>query len=112
MGLNMAKNLIGAGYHLQVYNRTAAKADELDAAHITKCNTPADAAQGVSIVVSMLSEDDILIENTTGENGILKSLKKGAVHISMSTISADTSEQLAKLHTHAGNHYIVATVFG
>ena len=30
MGRPMAKKLLKAGYHLQVYNRTRAKAEELD----------------------------------------------------------------------------------
>ena len=47
MGLNMAKNLVASGYHLQVYNRTIDKADELEASAITKCKTPAEAANNV-----------------------------------------------------------------
>ena len=45
IGLNMAKNLVSEGYHLQVYNRTASKADELDQSSVTKCNTPAEAVK-------------------------------------------------------------------
>lgn len=112
MGIAMAKNLIEAGYHLQVYNRTASKADVLDAAHITRCKTPADAANGVPVIISILSEDEIVIADTTGENGILRSLPKNGVHISMSTISAETSAQLEKLHAQAGSSFVVATVFG
>jgi 3-hydroxyisobutyrate dehydrogenase-like beta-hydroxyacid dehydrogenase len=112
MGLNMAKNLINAGYHLQVYNRTALKANELDAVHITKCKTPADAAVGVPVIISMLTDDEVVVETTTGENGLLKALPKDGVHISMSTISADTSEQLAKQHKDSGSAYVAATVFG
>jgi 3-hydroxyisobutyrate dehydrogenase-like beta-hydroxyacid dehydrogenase len=112
MGINIAKNLIGAGYHLQVYNRTLSKADELEAAHITKCKTPADAAAGVPIIISMLSDDEALRESVTGDHGILKSLQPNAVHISMSTISPDTSVELAKAHHKAGSHYLAAPVFG
>ena len=86
MGMHMAKNLIEAGYHLQVYNRTHSKTSELEQGSITACKTPAEAAEGVSILVSMLSEDEILRETVIGENGILKTFPKNAVHISMSTI--------------------------
>jgi 3-hydroxyisobutyrate dehydrogenase-like beta-hydroxyacid dehydrogenase len=112
MGINMAKNLISEGYHLQVYNRTLSKADELDASRITKCSTPADAAVGVSIVVSMLSEDEVLRESVTGDNGILKTLQPNAVHISMSTISPELAVELAKAHQKAGSHYLASPVFG
>ncbi len=112
MGLPMAKNLIKAGYQLQVYNRTAAKADELDPAEITVCKTPKEAASNVQFVVTMLSEDSVLEEAVSGENGLLKSLKPGAIHISMSTVSPETSVKLDKLHQQNGSCYLTAPVFG
>lgn len=112
MGLPMAQNLIKAGYHLQVYNRTADKAKALDPDFTTICKTPAEAATGVDLVVTMLSQDDILKEVVLGGDGVLKTLAKGAVHISMSTISPETSEELLNAHEAAGSHYIAAPVFG
>lgn len=112
MGLNMAKNLIEAGYHLQVFNRTISKADELNKESVTKCKTPADAAEGVATIITMLSEDDVLKETVLGKDGILEKLPKNSLHISMSTIAAETSELLAKHHSEAGSHYLAAPVFG
>jgi len=112
MGTPMAQNLIKAGYHLQVYNRTISKADELDQSSITKCKTPAEAAANVAFVVTMLSEDEIVKEATSGKDGLLQTLPRGGVHISMSTISPETSEELAKLHEQAGSTYIACPVFG
>ncbi|MGZ3943933.1 MAG: NAD(P)-dependent oxidoreductase [Mucilaginibacter sp.] len=112
MGFEMAKNLIAAGYHLQVYNRTAEKADELDASAITKCKSPAEASANVSAVITMLADDDVVIEIVTGDQGILKTLQKGGQHISMSTISPDVSQLLSKLHRDAGSNYLAAPVFG
>ncbi|MEP6611792.1 MAG: NAD(P)-dependent oxidoreductase [Mucilaginibacter sp.] len=112
MGTPMAKNLISAGYHLQVYNRTISKADELGQAAITKCNTPAEAADGVSIIISMLSDDEVLKEAVLGDDGILKKFAKNALHISMSTIAPDTAQLLAKAHGDAGSNYLAAPVFG
>jgi 3-hydroxyisobutyrate dehydrogenase-like beta-hydroxyacid dehydrogenase len=112
MGINMAKNLISAGYHLQVYNRTISKADELDSASITKCKSPAEAASGVQIVITMLADDAVVSETVFGEDGILATLPKNGLHISMSTISADIARQLAKHHADAGSSYLAAPVFG
>ena len=112
MGTPMAKNLIFAGFHLQVYNRTLSKADELDQAFVTKCKTPAEAADGVDMVVSMLSQDDVLTDATTGNDGLLKTFAKGGLHISMSTISPETAHQLAKAHETASSKYLGAPVFG
>ncbi len=112
MGIHMANNLIKAGYHLQVYNRTEAKILELDQASVTVCKTPAEAATGVPILISMLSQDEVLRESTVGAEGILKTFPANAVHISMSTISPDTAEELAKLHQQHGSKYIASPVFG
>lgn len=112
MGLNMAKNLIAAGYHLQVYNRSISKADELEQTAISKCKTPAEAANNVSFVITMLSDDEVVKETVTGRDGILQTLQKGGVHISMSTVSPDVARQLAHLHQSAGSSYLAAPVFG
>ncbi len=112
MGLNMAKNLITAGYHLQVYNRTIGKADELEQSSISKCKSPAEAASSVPVVITMLADDDVVMETTTGKDGILQTLQKGGLHISMSTISPDVSERLAGLHKSSGSSYLASPVFG
>ena len=112
MGIHMAKNLISSGYHLQVYNRTDSKIAELDKAFTTPCETPAGAADGVDIIISMLSEDEVLKEAILGADGALKKLAKGSLHISMSTISPDTAQELSKRHVEAGSSYLAAPVFG
>ncbi|MDB4918099.1 NAD(P)-dependent oxidoreductase [Mucilaginibacter sp.] len=112
MGIPMAKNLISAGYQLQVYNRTISKADELDSASIVVCQTPAEAAGGVDIIITMLSEDEIVKETVLGDQGILKTLAKNGLHISMSTISPDIARLLSNEHKNAGSRYLAAPVFG
>jgi 3-hydroxyisobutyrate dehydrogenase-like beta-hydroxyacid dehydrogenase len=112
MGLNMAKNLIASGYHLQVYNRTIGKADELDATAITSYKTPGEAAKDVPVVISMLSDDDAVKEITVGKDGILSTLRKGGIHISMSTLSPDVSKFLSEQHKKTGSNYLAAPVFG
>jgi 3-hydroxyisobutyrate dehydrogenase-like beta-hydroxyacid dehydrogenase len=47
-----------------------------------------------------------------GAQGVIGSLRKGAIHISMSTISVALSERLAAAHAHAGQRYVAAPVFG
>ncbi|HZY39356.1 MAG TPA: NAD(P)-dependent oxidoreductase [Mucilaginibacter sp.] len=111
MGTPMAKNLLSAGHHLQVYNRTLSRAGELGE-NIIKCKTPAEAADGVGVIITMLSEDDVVKEAVLGDDGILKKLSSGALHISMSTISPDTAELLSAKHRRAGSHYLAAPVFG
>src|SRR5581483_11936228 len=112
MGLEMAGNLVAAGYHLQVYNRTEEKANELEQGSITRCKTPAEASANVPVVITMLSDDKTVKEITAGQDGILSTLQKGGIHISMSTLSPDISKELAKAHEDAGSSYLTSPVFG
>ncbi|MBS1527407.1 MAG: NAD(P)-dependent oxidoreductase [Bacteroidetes bacterium] len=112
MGLPMAKNLIAAGYHLKVYNRTQGREKELDTSAITACKSPAEAAKNVQVVITMLSDDAAVKQVTAGEDGILQTLQKGGIHISMSTLSPDISKELSALHKAAGSTYITSPVFG
>ncbi|UOE51569.1 NAD(P)-dependent oxidoreductase [Mucilaginibacter sp. SMC90] len=112
MGTSIARNLIDSGYHLQVYNRTLSKIDELGTDNVTKCLSPAEAAADVPFLITMVSDDEVLRESTVGDGGILKTLQPNAVHISMSTISPETSVELAKLHEQAGSRYLASPVFG
>ncbi len=112
MGVNMAKNLIAAGYHLQVYNRSIEKANELDQSSITKCKTPAEAAKNVAVVITMLADDDVVMESVNGKDGLLQTLQKGGLHISMSTISPDVAQKISALHKSSGSSYLAAPVFG
>jgi 3-hydroxyisobutyrate dehydrogenase-like beta-hydroxyacid dehydrogenase len=55
MGSRMAANLARAGFELTVWNRTAATAEAFAAGHrATAAATPADAADGTEIVITML----------------------------------------------------------
>ncbi|MEO5911943.1 MAG: NAD(P)-dependent oxidoreductase [Pelobium sp.] len=111
MGIGMAQNLINAGYSLNVYNRTKSKSDDLKGDYKV-FNSPAAASKDQDILITMLSADDALYEATTGSEGILSTIKEGAIHISMSTISPDTSRDLYKAHQSKGAHYLTAPVFG
>jgi len=111
MGLGMAQNLINAGHLLTVYNRTLSKADDLTG-DFKKSVSPKDVVTNADLVITMLSEDDVLYDAVTGENGFLNSMKKEAIHISMSTISPDTSRDLFQKHQAVNTHYLTAPVFG
>jgi 3-hydroxyisobutyrate dehydrogenase-like beta-hydroxyacid dehydrogenase len=111
MGSGIAANLLRAGRELSVYNRSVNKAEALVAQGATLAKTPADAAQG-DVVFTMLADDSAVEAAVFGENGILGALKKGAIHVSCTTISVKFSEKLTEAHAKAGQRYIAAPVFG
>ena len=87
MGAGMASNLLKAGFSLTVYNRTAAKAQPLISAGARLASSPAEAAKGAAILVSMLADDAASREIWTGENGALAAVAPGAILIESSTVS-------------------------
>ena len=62
MGAAMALNLIRAGHDVIVYNRTRAKADPLAKAGARVADSPAGAARGCQVVITMLANDQALRE--------------------------------------------------
>ena len=60
----------------------------------------------------MLADDDAVSEVAFGGDGLIAHLPKGAIHLSMSTISVALSERLAQAHAQAGQRYVAAPVFG
>jgi 3-hydroxyisobutyrate dehydrogenase-like beta-hydroxyacid dehydrogenase len=112
MGLAIANNLLESGYSLQIYNRTAEKAQPLVDKGAKLAAHPADAVEGSNLVITMLANDQALEAVVLGENGILEKLSPGAIHLSMSTILPTTSRNLAAHHQRIGTNYLAAPVFG
>lgn len=112
MGVPMALNLRAAGYGLRVYNRTAAKAEPLVQEGAKLCESPAQAAEGVQVVITMLSDDATVEAVVIEDEGILNGLAPGGIHLSMSTIGPETSRRLSDLHNLHDTHYLAAPVSG
>jgi 3-hydroxyisobutyrate dehydrogenase-like beta-hydroxyacid dehydrogenase len=111
MGFPMAQNLLKAGHELMVYNRTRSRADELgEGARVA--GSPRDAAQGADLLITMLADDAAVEEVMFGDQGALATLKPGAVHASMSTISHLLSRRLTDEHHSRRQSYVAAPVFG
>lgn len=111
MGAPIARNIAKAGHELTVYNRTRAKAEELERDGAKVASSPAEAAAS-GIVFTMLADDHAAEEVVLGSNGVLSGLRAGGIHISLSTISAGLSKGLEEAHHKAGQRYAAAPVFG
>jgi 3-hydroxyisobutyrate dehydrogenase-like beta-hydroxyacid dehydrogenase len=107
----MAMNLLKAGHDLTVYNRTPGKAQSLVSQGARAAAEVADACRG-DAVITMLADDAAVEGVTFAEGGVIASLRGGAIHMSMSTISVALSERLAAAHAAAGQRFVAATVFG
>ncbi len=81
MGFPIARNLVRAGHSLTIYNRTRERAEPLRKDGAAVAETPADAARGAEVIVTMLA-DDAAVEQSVLE--FVESLGAGAIHIGMS----------------------------
>ena len=90
MGVPMAARLLAAGHELRVWNRTPGKAGSLVDAGATEATSPAEAAAGAEVVVTMLA-DPAAVEDVVLGAG----LGAGATLIEMSTIGPDAVRSLA-----------------
>ena len=111
MGSGMARNLMKAGHHVMVYNRSPERARAFaEGAQIA--NSPADAARNTDAVITMLSDDQAVSDVVFGEAGIASGLNNDAAHISSSTISTALARRLTEAHRERNQVYLSVPVFG
>jgi 3-hydroxyisobutyrate dehydrogenase-like beta-hydroxyacid dehydrogenase len=111
MGIGIAGNLLKAGHEVTVHNRTRSKAQPLVERGAHAAERVADACRG-DAVITMLADDAALEAVAFGDEGVIASLRKGAIHLSLSTISVACSKRLAAAHAAAGQRFVAAPVFG
>jgi 3-hydroxyisobutyrate dehydrogenase-like beta-hydroxyacid dehydrogenase len=112
MGKPMAMNLLRAGYSLWVYDKDPSRSAALVPYGAQVVSQPCDTVEPGGIVISMVPDDQALEEIISGKNGILESIGAGGIHLSMSTILAQTTCALASLYRERGSDMLVATVLG
>jgi len=112
LGTPIAINLKESGHELYVYNRTASKTAPLAAKGALVCTSIASLAKECTVVFTIVSDDVALKSICEGEQGLLKNLAAGSLHVSMSTILPQTAGELAALHLSCQQQYLAAPVFG
>jgi 3-hydroxyisobutyrate dehydrogenase len=112
MGFPMAANLVRAGFHLRVWNRTLSRTAELAELGAVPAATPADATRGADIVVTMLADGPAVRDTMFRPMGGLDASHAGQVWIQMSTVGVQWTRQLAKDAAVFNVTYIDAPVSG
>jgi 3-hydroxyisobutyrate dehydrogenase-like beta-hydroxyacid dehydrogenase len=116
MGTAMAASLIAAGHRVTAYVRRADQMDKLATLGLDPTMQFADLFD-CEVVISMVADDaairDVALgRDNVGAEGLVSGLKRGAIHLSMSTISTATASHLATEHARHGQGYVAAPVFG
>ncbi|MAF47833.1 MAG: NAD(P)-dependent oxidoreductase [Rhodospirillales bacterium] len=113
MGREMVRKLLAAGHQVRVYNRTLTAAEPLAAAGAELAETPAAAAEGAEMVISMVSDDEASRAVWLGPGGVLAGdPMAGAIAVESSTLSRGWVIELAAALNKAGLRYLDCPVSG
>lgn len=108
MGRGIAKNLIAAGYTMRLCDLSEAARAQFGGADCSVHESPAAAADGADIVVTVLPDWMHVREALLGKSGATEKLKKDALIIDMSTIAASASDEIGNALAMAGFRFIDA----
>ena len=113
MGYPMAGHLARAGHVVTVFNRTRTRAQEWQNTFDGQiASTPAEAAADQHAVMICVGNDDDVRQVTTGPNGLLKTLPKGALLIDHTTTSETLAISLSAAAAQSGVAFLDAPVSG
>lgn len=115
MGSGIALHLQKNGHPLTVWNRSESATEPLADAGADVASSPAEAVRDADLVLTMLTDDDAnraVVFGAGQTAGFLESMKQGATHITLSTISVDLARQLTVAHEENQQHHLGAPVFG
>lgn len=112
MGRAIAGRMSAAGHDLIVYNRSAAKTQELAAAGVKVAASIKQACEGREVVVTMLSDDVALEQVAFAPGGICESSARGTIHLIMGTHGTAAMRSATERHERAGQFVVSAPVLG
>ncbi len=112
MGQGMARNLLKAGFSVNVWNRTNSRMTSLIEIGAHRTDSPADLASKSDIVITCVSDTPDVEAVVLGENGAIYGLQEGSLLIDMSTISPQTTREIADRLTQKGVHMLDAPISG
>jgi 2-hydroxy-3-oxopropionate reductase len=111
MGRPMAKNLIGAGYKLVVYDKFA-KFDDLVALGAEGASSNKEVAAKSEIIITMLPNSPHVKEAILGPGGVAEGIKPGAIVVDMSSIAPAASQEVGAALTAKNVAFLDAPVSG
>jgi 3-hydroxyisobutyrate dehydrogenase len=113
----MARNIARAGIAVRAWNRSRDKVEPLAADGAYLAATPADAAAGASIVLTMLADADAVVTAMEGDGGALPVMADSGqpdppIWLQMSTIGEEATEWCTDLAVRYGAEFVDAPVLG
>ncbi len=112
MGKPMAKNLLKAGYELNICDINEEAVKEVEQAGGVACGTSKEVARGSDIIFTMLPNSPHVKTVILEKDGVLEGMKPGTIVVDMSSIDPNVSIELEKAVAAAGGRMIDAPVSG
>jgi L-threonate 2-dehydrogenase len=112
MGFGMATSLKRKGFEVTGCDVSADAVERFVKEGGKGAKTPADAAKGTGIVVSVVLNAAQTEAVLFGQNGVAETLARDAVFISSATMDPDVARRLAKQLEATGRHYLDAPISG
>ncbi|WP_269085306.1 NAD(P)-dependent oxidoreductase [Peribacillus muralis] len=112
MGKSMARNLLKAGYKVNVYTRTKEKADELLSEGAEWSAAPKDIARTANVILTMVGYPTDVEEIYLGENGLIENGREGTFLIDMTTSTPTLAMRIAEEAKKKGMEALDAPVSG
>ena len=110
MGLPIARNLMVRGFHVTGYRRSGSP--EFIKAGGTMASSPAEVAASCDVLVSIVPGAGDVEEIICGPQGTLSTLKRGTIHIEMSTIEVDLKARLRDMVRAKGGDLLDCPISG
>jgi 3-hydroxyisobutyrate dehydrogenase len=112
MGAPIARNLLGAGFPVTVWNRRPEAAAPLGDAGATVASSPAAAVRGADVAITMVTDGDAVGQTMNGSTGALEALRPRSVWIQMGTIGVEWTDRFATMAAAHGVDFVDAPVSG
>lgn len=112
MGFPMARNLARAGMPVRAWNRSAEKAQPLADDGVLVAQTPAQAADGAGVILTMVADADAVFASVEGEQGALAQPAANTIWLQMSTIGETATQRCIELAAERGVTFVDAPVLG
>jgi 3-hydroxyisobutyrate dehydrogenase len=112
MGVPMALHLVEAGHDVRGFDLDRVAAREAEAAGIPIYSSPADAAAGADVVITMLPAGQHVHKALAGPNGLFSVASKGTLFIDFSTIGIDHAKEIHAVAEAHGQRFVDAPVSG
>jgi 3-hydroxyisobutyrate dehydrogenase len=112
MGSRIAERLLDHEYRVSVYDVDITKVGPFAAKGVTVAKSIVELAHGVDVVLSCLTNDEVVHNVYNGPEGVFAGARPATVVLEMSTISPESSRELHKIGARSGIDVLDVAISG